>query len=57
MKQSQKPTEVKQINMAQSQSGRDRLGFWGTSGDNEVPGSLSGQDRLHKKRYNKVSFL
>lgn len=46
---------TKKIPKHTKMASRDRLGFWGTSGDNEVPGSLSGQDRLHKKRYNKVS--
>ncbi|KAI8115254.1 NADP-dependent malic enzyme [Lucilia cuprina] len=32
---------------------RDRLGLWGCGGDNDVPGSVSGLDRLHKKKYNK----
>lgn len=39
--------------MASAGNVRDRMGLWGTSGDNEVTGNLSGLDRLHKKRYNK----
>ncbi|XP_055908430.1 NADP-dependent malic enzyme isoform X2 [Eupeodes corollae] len=39
--------------MASSGHNRDRLGMWGTSGDNEVAGKLSGLDRMQKKRYNK----
>lgn len=55
LKQSSQKQSIEPVNKM-SATGRDRLGFWGTSGDNEVPGSLSGQDRLHKKRYNKVSL-
>lgn len=33
---------------------RDRLGMWG-SGDIGVPGNISGLQRLHHKKYNKVS--
>ncbi|XP_055377030.1 NADP-dependent malic enzyme isoform X2 [Condylostylus longicornis] len=36
-----------------SEEGRNRLGLWGTHGDMDVPGNLSGLDRLMKKRYNK----
>ncbi|XP_065371198.1 NADP-dependent malic enzyme-like isoform X1 [Calliphora vicina] len=32
---------------------RDRLGLWGSGGDNDVPGSVSGLERLQKKKYNK----
>lgn len=32
---------------------RDRLGLWG-DGDSEVPGNVSGQQRLHHKKFNKV---
>lgn len=32
---------------------RDRLGLWSLDGDNEVPGRLSGIDRLRQKRFNK----
>lgn len=33
---------------------RDRLGLWGTGGDNDVPGNVSGLQRLQQKKYNKV---
>lgn len=46
-------TEDLKIKMSSAGNNRDRLGLWGTSGDNEVAGSLCGLDRLHKKRYNK----
>lgn len=52
LKPSTEPVVIRKM----SSNCRDRLGFWGTSCDNEVPGSVSGHDRLHKKRYNKVSF-
>uniref|UniRef100_A0A1I8P116 Malic enzyme n=1 Tax=Stomoxys calcitrans TaxID=35570 RepID=A0A1I8P116_STOCA len=32
---------------------RDRLGLWGTEGDNEVPGSVTGLERLQNKKFNK----
>ncbi|KAM7362158.1 NADP-dependent malic enzyme-like isoform 1-T1 [Cochliomyia hominivorax] len=32
---------------------RDRLGLWGSGGDNDVPGSVSGLQHLQKKKYNK----
>ncbi|XP_073814419.1 NADP-dependent malic enzyme-like isoform X1 [Musca autumnalis] len=32
---------------------RDRLGLWGTGGDNDVPGNVSGLQRLQQKKYNK----
>lgn len=34
---------------------RDRLGLWG-NGDNEIPGAVSGQQRLHHKKFNKVGL-
>ena len=37
-----------------SNGARDRLGLWGTGGNNEIPGSVSGLERLQKKKYNKV---
>lgn len=33
---------------------RDRLGLWGTGGDSDVPGNISGLQRLQQKKYNKV---
>lgn len=33
---------------------RDRLGLWGTGGDVDVPGNISGLQRLQQKKYNKV---
>lgn len=33
---------------------RDRLGLWGSGGDNDVPGRVSGLERLQKTKYNKV---
>lgn len=36
-----------------NKAARDRLGLWG-NGDNDVPGSVSGLERLQKKKYNKV---
>lgn len=36
---------------------RDRLGLAGTTGDSDAPGSVSGLDRLNKKKYNKVSVV
>lgn len=35
----------------------DRLGQWGTESDSEISGNLSGFQRLHNGRYNKVSNL
>ncbi|XP_061387885.1 NADP-dependent malic enzyme-like isoform X1 [Musca vetustissima] len=32
---------------------RDRLGLWGAGGDNDVPGNVSGLQRLQQKKYNK----
>ncbi|XP_075147232.1 NADP-dependent malic enzyme-like isoform X1 [Haematobia irritans] len=32
---------------------RDRLGLWGTGGDVDVPGNISGLQRLQHKKYNK----
>lgn len=34
---------------------RERLGLWGSAGDNDIPGSVSGLQRLQHKKYNKVS--
>lgn len=33
---------------------RDRLGLWGLCSESEVPGSLSGLNRLKSGRYSKV---
>lgn len=33
---------------------RDRLGLWGLSSESEVPGSISGLNRLKTGRYSKV---
>ncbi|XP_055849839.1 NADP-dependent malic enzyme isoform X2 [Episyrphus balteatus] len=48
-------TEKEELKTKKMSAGnnRDRLGFWGTDGDSDVTGSLSGLDRLQKKRYNK----
>lgn len=43
-------------NGSSSNGARDRLGLWGTGGDNEIPGSVSGLERLQKKKYNKVNM-
>ncbi|XP_059219946.1 NADP-dependent malic enzyme isoform X1 [Stomoxys calcitrans] len=32
---------------------RDRLGLWGTGGEVDVPGNISGLQRLQQKKYNK----
>lgn len=34
---------------------RERLGLWGSGGETDVPGSVSGLQRLQHKKYNKVS--
>lgn len=47
--------KITEINkMSDSSDCRDRLGLWGLSGDAEVPGTISGLDRLRNGRYNKV---
>lgn len=47
--------KITEINkMSDSSDCRDRLGLWGLSGDSEVPGAVSGLDRLRNGRYNKV---
>lgn len=35
---------------------RERIGMWGT-GDNDIPGNISGLQRLQHKKHNKVSSL
>lgn len=44
-------------NPAMEVGNRDRLGLWSLDGDNEVPGRLSGIDRLRQKRFNKVRIF
>lgn len=50
-----KNTEINK--MSDSSDCRDRLGLWGMSGDSEVPGTVSGLDRLRNGRYNKVILI
>lgn len=50
--------KITEINkMSDSSDCRDRLGLWGMSSDSEVPGTVSGLDRLRNGRYNKVILI
>lgn len=43
-------------NLKMDNSTRDRIGFLGC-GDSEMPGTISGLERLKNKRYNKVGYF